>query len=104
MSDFIERHRHISITSTSSDGVTRTDVHITQISSDHFQPEAVCDPEELALIDELRAYLRPQSAPTQLIARLEATLDRCCFDVDDDDKAKGGDGPDSADQIGFHRA
>lgn len=93
MSGAIERHSHISITQSTADGVTRTDVHITRMditrttdaSSDCFRPELVCDPEERALIKELRAYLRPTAAPVQLIARLEDTLDRCCSDEDRDD-------------------
>ena len=92
MSGAIERHSHISITQSTADGVTRTDVHITRMditsssdgSTDCFQPELVCDPEERALIKELRAYLRPSAAPVRLIARLEETLDRCCIDEDED--------------------
>ena len=84
MSESMERHSHISITRTSAHGVTHTEVQISEvgIDADHaascFNPDAVCDPQERALIEELRAYLRPQQAPERLISRLEAVLDRCC--------------------------
>ena len=99
MSRAVGRHSHISITQSTPDGVIHTDVHITEVDISHangtdeacFHPELVCDPEERALIEELRAYLRPTTAPNQLITRLEETLDRCCRDhqdgVDGDDQS-----------------
>ncbi|WP_440201417.1 hypothetical protein [Bifidobacterium pullorum] len=47
---------------------------------DHFDPASCCSAREQAMIAALRAYLRPQSAPDCLVARLKATLDRCCAD------------------------
>ena len=86
MSASTRRQRHISVAQSTADGVTRTDIHITQLEitcakDDHedcFHPEVVCDAEERALIEQLRAYLRPSVAPLRLVARLEQTLDRCC--------------------------
>lgn len=49
---------------------------------DHFDPATCCSACEQAMIAALRAYLRPQSAPDDLVARLKATLDRCCAEAD----------------------
>ena len=95
MSGSMERHSHISITRTSSQGVTHTDVQITEIgmnadqATEGFNPAAVCSPQECALIEELRAYLRPQEAPERLIAKLEAVLDRCCDAGQIEENSKG---------------
>ena len=88
MSESSARRRYIHITQSTADGVTRTHVHIKQLEAtcskehheDCFHPELACDTGELALIEELRAYLRPSEAPTRLIARLEAILDSYCDD------------------------
>ena len=49
-----------------------------QAVSDCFDPAICCDAHEQAMIAALRAYLRPDSAPECLMARLKETLDRCC--------------------------
>lgn len=93
MSESIQRHSHISITRSTAEGVVHTDVRITT-SFDVgkgvcFDPDSCCDEREKAMINVLRAYLRPQEAPECLLTRLRATLDRCCGeyceDNDDDD-------------------
>lgn len=69
---------HISVTRTSSDGlVEQAEVHIV---GDCFDPSTCCDAREQAMIAALRAYLRPETAPECLMARLRATLDQCCGD------------------------
>ena len=50
----------------------------SQAVADCFDPATCCDAHEQAMIAALRAYLRPDSAPECLMARLKATLDRCC--------------------------
>lgn len=45
-----------------------------------FDPETCCGARERAMIAMLRAYLRPEVAPECLLAKLHATLDRCCYD------------------------
>ena len=91
-------------TSTDADGVTRTEVHITEVHGgspdgsvlsdatarvakahgcgghecDCFDVESACDEREKAMIAALRAYLRPEQAPDCLMTRLQAVLDRCC--------------------------
>ena len=47
-------------------------------AADCFDPAICCDAHEQAMIAALRAYLRPDSAPECLMARLKETLDRCC--------------------------
>ncbi|KFI38835.1 hypothetical protein [Bifidobacterium angulatum] len=81
--------RHISITRAGADGVvSHTEVHITAsggdyfASGEYFDPRVCCDAHERAMIDALRSYLRPQAAPACLMARLKATLDRCCEEED----------------------
>jgi hypothetical protein len=78
--------RHVSITTTTSDGtvtrVVRTSVRVSESrvagDAECFDPETCCDERERALIAAMRAYLRPSHAPQSLIDRLEATLDHCC--------------------------
>lgn len=53
---------------------------------DCFDPETCCDERERLLIEELREYLRPQSAPACLIDRL-----RRMFDQLEDASVKEGD-------------
>ena len=50
----------------------------SQAAADCFDPAVCCDAHEQAMIAALRAYLRPESAPECLMARLKETLDRCC--------------------------
>lgn len=86
---------HVSITRTvtvSDDGMTRTEVHMTEMQGspeaveaasagcgcDCFDVESSCDKGERAMIAALRAYLRPDQAPECLMAKLNAVLDRCC--------------------------
>ncbi|WEV66893.1 hypothetical protein OZX72_06440 [Bifidobacterium sp. ESL0769] len=83
----IERTSRVVVRSQHSDGMTRTDIEISRYDSSNrvsddecFNPESCCDAREKALIDELRDLLRPTSAPQCLIAKLEATLDRCCLE------------------------
>lgn len=45
-------------------------------SGDCFDPETCCDERERLLIEELRQYLRPQSAPACLIDRLRHMFDQ----------------------------
>ena len=110
MSD-IKRHGHLSITRRTPGGVTHTDMHVTAsagaslvvsrttsvtiagdpatIPTDHFDPASCCGAREQAMIAALRAYLRPQTAPDCLLARLTATLDRCCEEAAERDAAAG---------------
>lgn len=50
-----------------------------------FDPECSCDERERALIEMLRAYLRPTTAPECLLRRLRDTIDHCCHDEIGDD-------------------
>ncbi|WEV76439.1 hypothetical protein [Bifidobacterium sp. ESL0800] len=83
----IERTSRVVVRSQHSDGLTRTDIEISgydcanHLSDDEcFNPESCCDAREKALIAELRELLRPTAAPECLIAKLQATLDRCCLE------------------------
>lgn len=40
--------------------------------------ECRCDERERMMIETMRAYLRPETAPACLYERLKVTLDRCC--------------------------
>ncbi|WEV69820.1 hypothetical protein OZX73_02835 [Bifidobacterium sp. ESL0775] len=87
MDGSIERTSRVVMTSRSADGVTRTDIEISRYDSssrvsddERFNPESCCDAREKAVIAELRELLRPTCAPQCLIAKLEATLDRCCLE------------------------
>ena len=88
MSGSYTRHQDIHIIRNAADGVIRTQVHIKDFAvagmgtdvQDCFRPELVCDTGEIALIEELRAYLRPNEAPPWLLTRLEAILDSYCDD------------------------
>ena len=97
MNRHVMRQSHISITSRTHEGVVHTDVHIAEVNEaangECFDPETCCDareraPEtccdarERALIEALRAYLRPEQAPECLLTRLRATLDHCCCEQD----------------------
>ncbi|RBP98522.1 hypothetical protein CRD60_01275 [Bifidobacterium aemilianum] len=104
MSDTVEYHSHMSVTSHSSTGAMHAEVHLTHVHTpqeessivslganeaadvaDHFDIEISCDAKERALIASLRRYLRPPSAPQCLFTRLSATLDQCClYDADDE--------------------
>ena len=68
------------------EGVVHTDVHIAEVNEaangECFDPETCCDARERALIEALRAYLRPEQAPECLLTRLRATLDHCCCEQD----------------------
>ncbi|MBT1162448.1 MULTISPECIES: hypothetical protein [Bifidobacterium] len=103
MSEQVERH--ISVTRQTADGtVVRADVHVTTVHPDPavhpgvqpdalsgagndagecFDPATCCDARERALIEAMRAYLRPQVAPECLMRRLRETLDHCCCDTDE---------------------
>ena len=82
----VRRQSHISITSRTHEGVVHADVRITEVDDaahgDCFDPETCCDERERALIEALRAYLRPEQAPECLLKRLRATLDHCCCEQD----------------------
>ena len=102
MSGSTTNHRYLHITRSFADGVTRTKVHVKHVeitessvhltgtrarfasvsgqAGDCFHPELACDTGELALIEELRTYLRPSEAPSWLVTRLEAALDSWCDD------------------------
>ncbi|WP_300768177.1 hypothetical protein [uncultured Bifidobacterium sp.] len=51
-----------------------------------FDPECSCDGRERAVIEMLRAYLRPQVAPDCLLRRLHETIDHCCHEELDGDE------------------
>lgn len=100
MGEMVERH--ITVTRQSADGVSRTDVHVTEhvtelreasneledpgsccteqgmYAGDCFDPSTCCSKREQAMIAALRAYLRPDQAPECLLNRLRACLDDCC--------------------------
>lgn len=58
-------------------------------SGDCFDPETCCDERERLLIEELRRYLRPQSAPACLIDRLHHMFDQMDEDpAEKDDTAR----------------
>lgn len=83
MSQYVsdEQGRIVSLTSTS----LRIEGESGQLQpGDCFDPETCCDEKERLLIQELRDYLRPQSAPACLIDRL-----RHMFDQLDDEPAQG---------------
>ena len=88
MSRSYTRRQDIHITRDAADGVIRTQVHIKNLAiagmgagvQDCFRPDLVCDTGEIALIEELRAYLRPNEAPPWLLARLKDMLDSYCND------------------------
>ena len=86
MNRHVVRQSHISITSRTHEGVVHTDVHIAEVneaaSGECFDPETCCGARERALIEALRAYLRPEQAPECLLTRLRATLDHCCCEQD----------------------
>ncbi|KFI97780.1 hypothetical protein [Bifidobacterium stellenboschense] len=92
----VEHVRRIAVTRTSADGVvSHTEVRITETRvvdvdsaadagrdmgdvGECFDPATCCSEREQAMIAALRAYLRPESAPECLKARLKACLDHCC--------------------------
>lgn len=83
----MEHTSRVVVRSQHADGLTRTDIEISRYDSNNrvsddecFNPESCCDAREKAVIAELRELLRPTSAPECLIAKLEATLDRCCLE------------------------
>lgn len=101
MSEPMERHSRLSITRSGLDGVSHTEVHVTEVfaparadcqladetedpgagqesSADCFDPFTCCSPCEQAMIAALRAYLRPDQAPECLVSRLKTVLDDCC--------------------------
>ena len=88
MSGSYTRHEDIHITQNTADGVIRTQVHIKHFAvagmgagaQDCFRPDLVCDTGEIALIEELRAYLRPNEAPPWLLTQLKDMLDSYCND------------------------
>jgi hypothetical protein len=63
-------------------GIAHTSVHIHQSQAEEFQeedcfdPQKSCDEYERLLIERLRSYLRPQSAPACLIERLHSMFER----------------------------
>ena len=71
----------------SHEGVVHTDVHIAEVNEagngECFDPETCCDARERALIEALRAYLRPEQAPECLLTRLSGirpfAVIRCLF-------------------------
>ena len=75
MNRHVMRQSHISITSRTHEGVVHTDVHIAEVNEaangECFDPETCCDARERALIEALRAYLRPEQAPECLLTRLK---------------------------------
>ncbi|WEV72879.1 hypothetical protein [Bifidobacterium sp. ESL0790] len=77
----IEHGSRVTVSQRSGDASVQ--VSVTEVDvrdGDCFNPETCCDAREKALINELRALLRPTCAPQCLITRLEATLDRCCLE------------------------
>ena len=88
MSGSYTRHQDIHIIRNAADGVIRAHVHIKNFAvggmgagvQECFRPELVCDTGEIALIEELHAYLRPNEAPPCLLARLKDMLDSYCND------------------------
>lgn len=77
----IEHGSRVTVSQRDSDASMRVEVTEVSVSDGEcFNPETCCDVRERALINELRALLRPTCAPQCLISRLEATLDRCCLE------------------------
>lgn len=98
MSEHIERRTsfsQVSITSSSADGVTHTHVQTSESVDETrvsltdgggrrseatgredacFDVDTCCDAREKALIESIRAYLRPQRAPESLVRRLHRMI------------------------------
>ncbi len=87
----IEVSQYVSDDSRGTVSITSASLHIHDETpmapvDDCFDPETCCDERERLLIEELREYLRPQSAPACLIDRL-----RRMFDQLEDASVKEGD-------------
>ncbi|MBW3087297.1 hypothetical protein KIH77_00865 [Bifidobacterium sp. 82T24] len=89
MNGHVERHTSVSVSGDASGAIRRTVVEETVISVDDdaststapgtdtdgcFDIDTCCDAREKAMIEALRAYLRPVNAPECLIERLHRCI------------------------------
>ncbi|AKV55372.1 hypothetical protein BACT_0890 [Bifidobacterium actinocoloniiforme DSM 22766] len=74
MSHYSSKDRQVSVTHASL-RISAVGSGESALPGDCFDPRACCDEQERRLIEELRAYLRPQSAPACLIERLQRMFD-----------------------------
>ncbi|MEK0306818.1 hypothetical protein [Bifidobacterium favimelis] len=78
MAGHVEVSRYIARSDGDGVSVTASSLHIESAqdpSADCFDPATCCDERERRVIEELRAYLRPTTAPACLIDRLQHMFD-----------------------------